>query len=648
MAKKRSSSVINVLIAGDAKKFKKALGNAGSSLADFSKKIAQVGATAGVALAGLGAKATMMAVDFEEGLSKAQQIFGDASASIEASAKSAATAVGLSQAEFLDAASSFGVFGKAAGLTGGDLSGFADEMVTVAADVASFNNLRPEEALEKLQAGLRGSNEPLQSIGILINAAAVEAKALEMGLGDANGEISEGNKIMARQALILEELGKQGALGDFERTSGGLANQMRILKARFKNVAIEIGKKLIPIAMKVSKVIGKLTGFVEKLVDIYGKKGASGVFKELGKQITKVVKSFVKWRVDVLKKWLPAISKALLKVGKKFVQWIVDVTPKALRKLQELGAAFINWIVPLIPGIIQKLGEWAAAIWNWIANTGAPKAAEKLGQLAAAFLDWIGPVIGDLIKNLPKIVATIVDFIVTEAIPAIVRVAGKLAEKLVPALLRFAGEVLDGLGGAFKDIGAAIGDGASALASLFYDKAIQPIIDFFAELGGDIGRAFVNIGNYAENQAKAFGESIKDAVMKPINFIGDLVGAALNVVVNTFKSVYNTLADLWNSTIGKFEVKVPGWVPKIGGKGFEMPDLPKLAEGGIVTSATIAMIGEAGPEAVIPLSKMGAMGGNITINMAPGASGEDVVHALQNYMREQGNLQLATTNTVRR
>ena len=112
--------------------------------------------------------------------------------------------------------------------------------------------------------------------------------------------------------------------------------------------------------------------------------------------------------------------------------------------------------------------------------------------------------------------------------------------------------------------------------------------------------------------------------------------------------MYNTLADLWNSTIGKFEVKVPGWVPGIGGKGFEMPDLPKLAEGGIVTSATIAMIGEAGPEAVIPLSKMGQMGGNITINMAPGASGEDVVHALQNYMREEGNLQLATTNTVRR
>ena len=185
MAKK--TSIINVVVAGDSKKLRKSLGNAKQSLADFSKKVGQVGVAAGVAFAGLGAKSVGLAVDFEESLSKAQQIFGDAAKGIEANAKGAASAVGLSQAEFLEAASSFGVFGKAAGLTGGDLATFSDDLVTVAADVASFNNLKPEEALTKLQAGLRGSKEPLQSIGVLINAAGVEAKALEMGLADANG-----------------------------------------------------------------------------------------------------------------------------------------------------------------------------------------------------------------------------------------------------------------------------------------------------------------------------------------------------------------------------------------------------------------------------------------------------------------------------
>ena len=639
MAKK--TSIINVVVTGDTKNFKKALGRASASIGNFSKKIGQVGIATGVALAGIGAKAVGLAVDFEESLSKAQAIFEGASKSIEGSAKGAATALGLSQGEFLEAAANMGVFGKAAGLSGSDLSGFATEMVTVAADVASFNNLRPEEALEKLQAGLRGSNEPLQSIGILINAAAVNAKALEMGLGDANGEISEGNKIMARQALIMEKLGEQGALGDFARTSGGLANQMRILKARFKNVGIEIGKKLIPIATKISNVIGKLIGFGEKLVKIFGKKGAKGVFQELGKQFKKVGLVLIK----VVKEWGPKIGQRLLKLGKTFINWIVDVTPKALQKLRELGAAFINWIVPLIPGILQKLVEWAGAIWNWLAHTAAPKAAEKIGEFAAAFLGWIGPVIGDLIKNLPKIVATIVEWLATEAIPAIVKIAGKLAEKLVPALLEFGGEVVEGLGGAFADIGDEIKKGAGELATLFYDNAIQPIVDFFANLGGDIGRAFINMGSYAWDQAKKFGEKLQDAIV-------DGLRGAIGGAVDIGKTLTNALIKAWNWLVGHINtawnaIEIDTKIFGTWGLPDNVPNdylkISELAEGGIVNSPTLAMIGEAGPEAVIPLSKMGGMGGNtITINMPTGSNGDDVVRALQRYQAINGAVPINT------
>lgn len=639
MAKK--TSIINVVVTGDTKNFKKALGRASASIGNFSKKVGQVGLATGVALAGIGAKAVGLAVDFEESLSKSQAIFEGAAKGIEASAKGAATALGLSQSEFLEAAANMGVFGKAAGLSGSDLSGFATEMVTVAADVASFNNLRPEEALEKLQAGLRGSNEPLQSIGILINAAAVNAKALEMGLGDANGEISEGNKIMARQALIMEKLGEQGALGDFARTSGGLANQMRILKARFKNVGIEIGKKLIPIATKISNVIGKLIGFGEKLVKIFGKKGAKGVFQELGKQFKKVGLVLIK----VVKEWGPKIGKRLLKLGKTFIKWIVDVTPQALQKLRELGAAFSNWIVPLIPGILQKLKEWAGAIWNWLAHTAAPKAAEKIGEFAAAFLGWIGPVVGDLIKNLPKIVATIVKWLATEAIPAIVKIAGTLAEKLVPALLEFGGEVLEGLGGAFADIGAEIKKGAGELATLFYDNAIQPIVDFFANLGGDIGRAFINMGSYAWDQAKKFGEKLQDAIV-------DGLRGAIGGAVDIGKTLTNALIKAWNWLVGHINtawnaIEVDTKIFGTWGLPDNVPNnflkIPELAEGGIVNSPTLAMIGEAGPEAVIPLSKMGGMSGNtITINMPTGSNGDDVVRALQRYQAINGAVPINT------
>jgi phage-related minor tail protein len=156
------------------------------------------------------------------------------------------------------------------------------------------------------------------------------------------------------------------------------------------------------------------------------------------------------------------------------------------------------------------------------------------------------------------------------------------------------------------------------------------------------------MGSYGLDQAGKFGNKILDAIMKPINFVGDMVGAALDGVVTAFKATWNAIAGVWNASIGKFEVKIPGWVPKWGGKGWEMPDLPKFADGGIVTGPTVGLIGEAGPEAVIPLSKMGAMGTtNITINMPAGADGNDVVLALQNYVRQHGSIPLATNNLVR-
>jgi hypothetical protein len=77
-------------------------------------------------------------------------------------------------------------------------------------------------------------------------------------------------------------------------------------------------------------------------------------------------------------------------------------------------------------------------------------------------------------------------------------------------------------------------------------------------------------------------------------------------------------------------------VPGLGGKGFKIPEIPMLAQGGIVTAPTLAVVGEAGPEAVIPLDKMGMIGGNqVTINVN-GGDPNAVVDALRRYMRTNG------------
>lgn len=93
------------------------------------------------------------------------------------------------------------------------------------------------------------------------------------------------------------------------------------------------------------------------------------------------------------------------------------------------------------------------------------------------------------------------------------------------------------------------------------------------------------------------------SAFKGLASVFDSIGDAL---VGAFKWAFNKVAGLWNDTVGALSFTVPSWVPGLGGKGFDVPDIPMLANGGIVTGPTLAMIGERGPEAVLPLDRLGA------------------------------------------
>jgi hypothetical protein len=119
-----------------------------------------------------------------------------------------------------------------------------------------------------------------------------------------------------------------------------------------------------------------------------------------------------------------------------------------------------------------------------------------------------------------------------------------------------------------------------------------------------------------------------------------------NGVFAIFKTLFNAIAKLWNNTIGKLSFSVPDWVPGLGGKGFDVPNIPMLADGGIVTGPTLAMIGERGPEAVIPLSGRGGGIGNYTINITGGLGssaeiGTAVVNAIRAFNRQNGPANIA-------
>lgn len=212
-------------------------------------KGAIIAAGAALVAAGLtkGLKAAVSAAsDLEESTSKAATVFGDEFSRIEQFASGAATNLGLANDEALEATGTFGNLLTAMGQSQEAAAEMSTNMVQLAADLASFNNIPIEEALNSLRSGIVGEVEPMRRLGVAIDAAAIEAKALELGIADLGEELDQGQKIQARYAVIMEQTST--AQGDIARTSESFANQQRFLTAEIRNAAAEIGTQLLPAA----------------------------------------------------------------------------------------------------------------------------------------------------------------------------------------------------------------------------------------------------------------------------------------------------------------------------------------------------------------------------------------------------------------
>jgi hypothetical protein len=199
-------------------------------------------------LTGLGIAGIKFATDLGEAQNKANEVFGTSVDVVQEFARTSARDFGISAAAANEYAGTLGLILNASGLTQQASADMSVDLVKLSADLASFGNIPIDVALEKLRAGLVGEVEPLRTVGVLLNAATVEAKAMELGLVDASGELSEAAKVQARYALIVEQTAT--AQGDFGRTSDSVANQMRILKAQGEDLLAVMGTELLPVAGK--------------------------------------------------------------------------------------------------------------------------------------------------------------------------------------------------------------------------------------------------------------------------------------------------------------------------------------------------------------------------------------------------------------
>jgi hypothetical protein len=204
-------------------------------------------------------------------------------------------------------------------------------------------------------------------------------------------------------------------------------------------------------------------------------------------------------------------------------------------------------------------------------------------------------------------------------------------EALLPYLTKF-GDWASKHPGILLAVGAAIATIAAAILAVNIAMALNPF--------SLIAIAVVGLGALLVTAYKKFEpfKTVVDTVFGAMKYwINNVTIPAFQTLLAVVKTIFNGIASAWNNTVGKLSFKLPSWVPGIGGKGFDMPDIPMLANGGIVNSPTLALIGERGPEAVIPLNKTGGIGNNVTINVN-GGDPQAVVNALRRYMQLNGSV----------
>lgn len=305
----------------------------------------------------------------------------------------------------------------------------------------------------------------------------------------------------------------------------------------------------------------------------------------------------------------------------------------SLNDIQEsLGRMLVEALVPLV----SKLAEFIAAIdWQAVLNN-------TINALRTFWQDYLVP--------FGQAVLQVAQFLWGVFGPSLTALWNTLVTNLIPAVMRLWNALNPALMEALKVIGIVLG--AVVLAAIWLVinalnviiAVISIVIDVVAQLAkwfGNLIGAAINAVSAVLSWFSKLPGAIGNIVNSIVNFfrdlpgrIGGVIGGVVETIQSPFKTAFNAIAKFWNNTVGKLSFKAPDWVPGIGGKGWEMPKLPILDMGGLVTKPTLAMLAANNrPEVVIPLDKLGATGG-MTINIGTIQDREDADYLLRRLNRD--------------
>lgn len=271
---------------------------------------------------------------------------------------------------------------------------------------------------------------------------------------------------------------------------------------------------------------------------------------------------------------------------------------EVLERATPIITTVAEFVIPLLTGAITTLSGWIGGLIDRVSTSGSTfqtvmTAAQTLFQGAMTFIQSIWQSIGLPVWNLIQQVVGVVAQHFQEKMPAIkefVRQAFTDIQNiwnnnLKPALTAVGDFIQNILAPAFKFV---------------FETVVLPVVD----------AAFNGIGKLWENTLKPLLEGLLDFITGVFtgNFaqawqgLLDAISGVWEGIKEVIKAPLNAAIGIVNSFIGKLNgVKIPDWVPGVGGSTFSMPTIPYLAEGGVLEKGQVGFLEGSGAEAVVPL-----------------------------------------------
>jgi hypothetical protein len=550
---------------------------------------------------------TQLASSTKESMNKVDAVFGDSAGTIKDFAKGADKSLGISNRAALTAAGNFGNMFDQLGLGGGAAADMSTDLITLAADLGSFNEADITDVLESQQSAFRGEYDSLQKFIPTINAAAVEQEALAATGKKSAKELTEQDKALAVYSLMLKGSGK--AQGDFARTIGSTANQAKVAGAEAENLQTSLGDALLPITNKVTEAKRKLVGVLANDVVPW--------LTETGGNIRdKLAPAFDTIKDKVGEFWSALttgktedegtpLERAALGIrdawGKVKKAWDEELQP-AFQELMDAGREItedIDWAK-----VWEELGPILAQVGAIITDT-VVLIITAIGQLVSVTASAIQEMKEqwDKHKAIRDTVREVWDWIYTKISTGLSLIQGVI--RLVTSLIQ--------------------GDWSGAW------KAIKQIA---GAIWDSIGADF-----------RAFTAPIRQAASTVWNGLSSSIGA----VVNEVERQLNRLISVYNNTVGR--LPGVGDIKPIGGTSSTVRKLsstiPKFADGGIVTGPTLGWFEGKQTEAVVPLDRAESMGfgggGNGTVHVQVLLDGQVILDALRRQLGQGSRIQVVGT-----